>query len=417
VSLDLVIDNARVPGQAGLVSIGIEAGQIVALGPAIVADAPREDAGGRLVCGGLIDCHIHLDKADILAAAAGAEHSLEQAVEATARLKAGFTAEDVYERAKGVVEQAITHGTTAMRSFVEIDPRAGLRSFEALKAIRSDFAWAMDIEICAFAQEGLTNELETESLLASALADGADLVGGCTYTDSDPVRHVARIFDLAEHFDVDADFHVDFDLDPIGSLLPEIIDETKRRGWQGRVVCGHATKLSALPAAQVAAIGKRLADAGIGIVALPATDLFLLGRSTNILIPRGVAPLQQLIGAGATAAVATNNVLNPFTPYGDANLIRMANLFANVAQLASDAEMDLAFDLITAGPARLMQRAWGLAVGSPADFTLIDALDPADAMRRVASVLAAWKAGHKTFERPPASILRPQAEAVVSSFR
>jgi len=94
--------------------------------------------------------------------------------------KAAFTVEDVYRRAAGVVRLAIGHRTTALRSFVEVDPRVGLRSFEAIKAIKADFAHAIDIEICAFAQEGLTNEPETEALLVKALGNGADLVGGCS---------------------------------------------------------------------------------------------------------------------------------------------------------------------------------------------------------------------------------------------
>lgn len=404
-SLDKIISRARVPGHAGLVDIGIAEGRVADIAPVIVSDALRDDVGGRLICGGLVECHIHLDKADILASASGAGDSLEQAVQATARLKAAFTVEDVYVRARGVVEQAIVHGTTAMRTFVEIDPRAGLRSFEALKAIRADFAYAIDIEICAFAQEGLTNEPETEALLAAALAEGADLVGGCTYTDSDPAGHVVRIFDLADRFGVAVDFHVDFDLDPEGSMLPAIIAETDRRSFQGRVACGHATKLSAWPASRVAAIGRQLADAGVGIVALPATDLFLLGRGAENLIPRGVAPLGHLARAGVTTAVATNNVRNPFTPFGDANLIRMANLFANLAHFSSNAEMDAAFEAITVGPAKLMQRSYGIAVGSPADLVLLDATNPADAVRRIAPSLGGWKSGRRSFVRDPARLL------------
>ena len=229
-------------------------------------------------------------------------------------------------------------------------------------------------------------------------------MGGCTYTDPAPLAHVARIFDLAERFGVAADFHVDFDLDPAGSMLPAIIAETRRRGLEGRVACGHATKLSAWPAADVDAIGDRLAEAGIAIVALPATDLFLLGRSVETLVPRGVAPLQRLARAGVTTAVASNNVLNPFTPYGDANLMRMANLFANVAHLSSDADLGFAFDLVSSGAAAAIGRGYGLSIGDPADLVLLDAIDPAGAVRRIAPALGAWKAGRRTFVHEPARL-------------
>lgn len=403
--LDLVIANARLPGQPLPHDIGIADGRIVAMAPAIAADAPRHDAAGGLAVPGLVECHIHLDKAHILDRAELSLGTLAEAVAETARLKAGFTAEDVYARAALVVEQAIGHGTMAMRTFVEIDPRAGLRSFEAIKAIRRDYAHAIDIEICAFAQEGLTNEPQTEALLAAALADGADLVGGCSYTVPAPAEHIARIFDLAERFAVAADFHVDFDLDPTGADLPTIIAETERRGWQGRVACGHATKLAAMSGAEVTAQARRLAAAQIGIVALPATDLFLLGRDAVRLVPRGVAPLMALAAAGVVTAVASNNILNPFTPFGDASLLRQANLFANVAQLSRDADLEQAFAAIGAGPARLLNRPYGLAIGARADLVLLDATGPADAVRRCAPVLAGWKNGRQSFARPPVRLL------------
>jgi cytosine/creatinine deaminase len=401
---DLVISGARLAGHAMPMDIAIGAGRVLDIAPRIASEAPRHDAAGRLLASGLVECHIHLDKADILDRCTLNQGTLAEAVAETARLKAAFTESDVYARAAGVVEQAISHGTMAMRTFVEIDPRAGLRSFKAIKAIRRDYAHAIDIEICAFAQEGLTNEPETESLLAAALADGADLVGGCSYTDPDPREHIRRILALAERFGVAADFHVDFDLNPVGSDLPTIIAETERLGWQGRVACGHATKLSAMPSHKVAVIADRLAAAGIGIVALPSTDLFLLGRDAEMLLPRGVAPLLQLASAGVVTAVASNNILNPFTPFGDANLLRQANLFANVAHL-SRSDVELAFDAIGANAARLLGRRHGIAVGAQADLVLIDALGPADAVRRSAPVLAGWKAGRQTFTRPPVKLL------------
>ena len=394
---EFVIANARLVGHAVPMDVAIAGGRIVGIATAIAAKAPRHEAGGRLLVPGLVECHIHLDKAGILHRSSIEEGSLREAMAETARLKAAFTVDDVYARAAQVVELAIGHGTMAMRSYVEIDPRAGLRSFEAIKAIRADYAHAIDIEICAFAQEGLTNEPATEALLETALREGADLVGGCSYTDPDPVGHIARIFDLAERHGVAADFHVDFDLVPGGSDLPSIIAEIERRHWQGPVACGHATKLATWPKPQLDSMARRLADSGIGIVALPATDLFLLGRDAETLVPRGIAPLLALARHDVVTAVASNNVLNPFTPYGDANLVRMANLFANSAQLARDDELALAFDMIGARPARLLGRRHALAVGERADLVLFEATSAADIVRRCAPALAGWKAGRPSF--------------------
>lgn len=403
--LDLVIANARLDGHASLMDVGIAGGRIAAIEPGIAADAPREDAGGRLLTRGLVDCHIHLDKAELLDRFTIVEGTLGEAVRETARLKAGFTVEDVHARASRVVERAILNGTMMLRTFVEVDPRAGLRSFEAIKAVRAEYAAFIDIQICAFPQEGITNEPETEALLVAALEDGADLVGGCSYADPNPAEHIRRIFDLAQRFEVDADFHVDFDLKPEGSDLPAIIKETVRRGWQGRVACGHVTKLAAWPAEAVREMARRLADAGIAVVALPATDLFLLGRGAEMLEPRGVAPLAALAREGVLTAVASNNVCNLFTPYGDANPVRMANLFANVAHLASDAELAWAFAMISADAARAMGWENTLAVGAPADLLLFDAPDAGSVVRRLTPPLAGWRSGRQTFARPEPTIL------------
>jgi cytosine deaminase len=266
--LDLVISNVRIANREGCFDIGIRDGRIAAIEHALATDAPRQDMCGCLAFGGFVDSHIHLDKACILDRCLICEGTLEEAVRETAKAKAGFTTEDVYARAARVVENAILNGTTAMRTFVEVDPRAGFRSLDAIRQIRRTYAWAIDIQICAFAQEGLTNEPETTDMLDRALTDGADLIGGCPYTDPDPQAHITRIFDLAERHGVDVDFHLDFDLNPSGSAIPAVVAETKRRGYGGRVSIGHATKLSAMSTQAADELAARLADAGIAVTGI-----------------------------------------------------------------------------------------------------------------------------------------------------
>lgn len=402
---DFVLRQSRLVDHPDLVDIGVSGGRIAVIAPNLPDGPPSRSAKGRLVCGGFVESHIHLDKACILDRCAICDGTLREAVTLTARAKAGFTQEDVYSRASRVVEQAIIHGTTRLRTFVEVDPRAQLRSFEAILQIKRDYAFAIDIDICAFAQEGLTQEMETHRLLETALRNGADLVGGCPYQDPKPDQHIRLILDLAERFGVFADFHIDFDLEPTGSDMPALIHETRERGLEGRVAIGHATKMSAMSTDAVERFGRQLSDAGIALTVLPATDLFLMGRDADRLVPRGVTRADRLGTLGVTTAIATNNVLNPFTPYGDASLIRMANLFANVAQLATNEELTDVFAMVTTSPARILGRDARVAIGASADLVLIDALDPASAVREIAQPLAGWKRGVQTFERPTPVIL------------
>jgi cytosine deaminase len=405
--LDLVLANVRIADRSHPVDIGIYDGKVAAIERYILHDAPRHDMCGRFAFGGFVDSHIHLDKACILDRCMICEGTLEEAVRETAKAKSGFTVEDVYARAARVVEKAVVNGTTAMRTFVEIDPRAGFRSFEAILQIKRDYVWAIDIQICAFAQEGLANEPETADMLEEALRSGADLIGGCPYTDPDPQGHIRTIFGLAERNGVDVDFHLDFDLNPDNSAIPAVIAETRRRGYGGRVSLGHVTKLSAMPRAVVDMIADELAAAGIAVTVLPATDMFLLGRDRDNLVPRGIAPAMLLAKKGVTVTAATNNVLNPFTPYGDASLGRMANLFANAAQLSRDEDMASVFDMVTCNAARLMRRDHTLCLGGPADIVVLDAGDPRSAIREICLPVAGWKNGKQTFSRPSPSLFRP----------
>ncbi|MFG3757260.1 amidohydrolase family protein, partial [Klebsiella pneumoniae] len=117
----------------------------------------------------------------------------------------------------------------------------------------------------------------------------------------------------------------------------------------------------------LAAVAARLANAGVALTALPATDLFLMGAGRSHSVPRGVAPLHRLAEAGVTCSLATNNVLNPFTPFGDCSLLRMANLYANVLQIGSPAGLTACFDMVTRAPARLMRLdGYDIAIGAPA---------------------------------------------------
>jgi cytosine/creatinine deaminase len=407
--LDLVLRQGRLAGSdESPVDIGVADGRIVDIAPHIVADAPEQQLDGRLVIPGFVETHIHLDKSCILERCNCERGTLEEAIEAVAAAKRSFTEADIHARAQRTLEKAIIQGTTRMRTHVEADPRVGLNGFHALRTLKRDYAWALDLQICVFPQEGLTNDPGTEELLVEACEQGADVIGGCPYTDTDPAAQTTRIFDIARRFDLDVDFHLDFDLDPSWMHLDEVCRQTDAHRWGGRVAVGHVTKLSTVDRARLSEIGTRLANAGVAVTVLPATDLFLMGREHHHQVPRGVAPAHRLLAHGVTCSLATNNVLNPFTPFGDCSLIRIANLYANIAQLGRSADMRACFDMITTLPARLMNAArYGIAVGHTADLVVIDSRDPAMAVAELAQPLFGYKHGRRTFTHAAATLHKP----------
>jgi cytosine deaminase len=408
-ALDLIIRRARLVENAEpLVDIGIAGGRIVEIAPAIAGDAPSEDIDGRLVIPGFVETHIHLDKSCILDRCQSTKGTLAEAIAAVAEAKRGFTVENIYARAQRTLEKAIVNGTTRMRTHVEIDPRVGHKGFDAVRALKQDYAWAIDLQICAFPQEGLINDPGAEELLVAACEQGADLIGGCPYTDTDPDTHIARIFEIARRFDLDIDLHLDFDIDPSWMHLDEVCRQTEAHRWGGRVAIGHVTKLSAIDYRSLVNVGRRLANAGVAVTVLPATDLFLMGREHERHVPRGVAPVHRLLGHGVTCSLATNNVLNPFTPFGDCSLLRMANLYANVTHVGLLADLRVCFDMVTALPARLINATdYGIAVGHPADLVVLDSRDPAMAVAELSAPLFALKRGRRSFSRAAASLHRP----------
>ena len=408
--MDLILRNARLAHAPGTppVDIGVAAGRIVAIGPTLAAAAPDYDANGCLVCAGLIETHIHLDKSCIIDRCTPETGRSAEAVPRVAAVKHTFSIEDVYARASRTLEKCLKHGATRMRTHVELDAGVELRSFEALEQLSRDYAWAIDIELCVFPQEGLTNNPRADALLVEALKRGAQVIGAAPNYDPDHAGQIRRIFDLARAYDVDIDMHLDSGNTPDDMDIYQVCDLTRQYGLGGRVAIGHGSKYSTMKLDALAVLARRIADAGVAVTVLPATDLFMQGRDQTDNVRRGVADVNFLVEHGVNCSISTNNVLNPFTPMGDCSLIRMANLQANVCQIGQPERLRDCFSMLTDRSARLMNLTdYGIAVGNPADLVVIDATTPEQAVAEVCPPLAVFKRGRLTMTRARAELHRP----------
>jgi cytosine deaminase len=408
--MDLVIRNARLSDRTDSepLDIGIAGGRIVAIERGLQADAKIYDAGGKLACPGLIESHIHLDKSRIIDRCAPQARSKLSPVFGVTPVKPAMTVEDVYDRAKKTVEECIKHGTTRMRTQLEVDPGIGMRGFEGVSAVINEYKWAVDIEICVFPQEGLISYPGTEELVIEGLRRGAKLVGGAPRYDKDAHGQIRRIFEIAREYDVDIDMHLDVGNTPDDLNIHLVRDLTDKYKRGGRVVVGHMAKLSLMPPAEVAALAKNLADSGIGITVLPATDLFLMGRDRDHSVVRGVADANHLCDHGVNCSLSTNNVLNPATPYGDCSLLRVANLYANVLQIDRPSQIRACFDMLTERSAKLLNLTdYGFKVGNPGDVVIINAQTPEQAIAEISQPIAAFKNGRQTMEWALPALMRP----------
>ncbi len=408
---ELILRNVRIAGgppEAPPSDIGIEGGRIAAIGPKLDAAGEEIDAGGRLVSAGLIETHFHLDKSRILDRCTPSPNRGRDHMQRVSAVKPSFTVEDVYARAQATLEQCILNGTTYIRSHVEVDPNVGLRSFEALQQLAADYRWAIDLELCVFAQEGWTGVPEVDANLVEGLKRGAKVIGGAPAYDTDHAGQIARIFELAREFDADVDIHLDVGYTTDDMDIHLVCDLTEKFGWGGRVAIGHGTKYSCLPPEELRQLAERLAQVGVTVTVLPATDLFTQGRHLDHAVIRGVADANALVEHGVNCCLSTNNVLNPFTPFGDSSLVRIANLYANTVQRGANEELAECFEMLTARGARLIgQTDYGVAVGNPADLVIWDASSPAETIATIAPALYGFKRGKPTFTRSLPQLHRP----------
>ncbi len=408
--MDLIVRNARLSDRQDgePLDIGIDKGRIVAIEKNLAADGTVYDAEGSLACPGLIETHIHLDKSRIIDRCAPQERSKLSPVFGVTPIKPAMTVEDVHERAKKTLEECIKHGTTRMRTQLEVDPGIGMRGFEGVQSLIDEYKWAIDIEICVFPQEGLASYPGTEELVIEGLKRGAKLVGGAPRYDKDEHGQIRRIFELAREYDVDIDIHLDVGPTAKDMNIHLVRELTEKYKWGGRVTAGHMAKLSLMPPAEVAALAKSLADTGVAITVLPTTDMFLMGRDRDHSVVRGVADANHLCEHGVNCSLSSNNILNPATPYGDCSLIRIANLYANVVQIDRPHQIRECFSMLTERSARLLNlKDYGFKVGNPGDVVIINAQTPEQAIAEIAQPLAAFKNGKQTMVWDPPKLLRP----------
>ena len=408
--MDLILRNALIAGdeRAPPVDIGIDGGRIVAIEVGLAAEGEAIDIEGRLVSPGFIETHIHLDKSCLLDRCKSVEGTLEEAISEVAKAKQSFQPDEVRERAVKTLEKSILQGTTHMRTHLEVDPVVGLRSLEGIQPLIDEYKWAIDLEICVFPQEGLLNNPGTDELMVEGLKRGCHVVGGAPYTDSDPPGQIDRLFEMAREFDVDVDMHLDFGNTPEGMTIEHVCNRTEEYGYGGRVTVGHMTQLSTMEVPELERITRRLADVGVAVTVLPSTDLYLMGRHQDHNVLRGVVPIHKMLRHGVNCNLSSNNVLNPFTPFGDCSLIRMANLYANICQVGQIDDTIECFDMVTRRSAELLNLDdYGIEVGKAADMVVIDNSDRQGAVAELSQSLMGIKRGHVTFRREPARLLRP----------
>lgn len=397
-----VTDAALADGRRG--DVAVEGERVVAVGP----DAGRGAesvvaAGGRLLVPAFIDTHVHLDKAYIRPQLREHDGTLAAAIAAIQERKRRYTVEDVADRATAVIESEVLHGTTRIRSHVDVDSIGGLVPLEGVREAARRCAGICEVRTITFPQEGLLRDPAARDLMVRAMEAGADVVGGMPHWERDAAaqrEHVRFCFELAERFDRSLDMHVDETDDGGVRTLEMVADEALRRGWRGRVTAGHVCALAAADEDYAARVIEKCARAGITVVSNPVTNLVIQGRGDRGLIRRGLTRVAELRAAGVNVCFGQDCVADGFYPFGRGDLLEVALISAHAAHLATRAELDFALDAVTANPAKAwgIQDEFGIRPGARADLVLLDAESWPEALRLQATRLAVWFRGRQVAE-------------------
>lgn len=370
---DILIRNARLSDDRPLEDIAINGKTIEKIGESIPGEAGRIiDAKGHVVIPGLIESHLHLDKALIADRKPNRSGTLAEAIQVTGELKPTFTSEDIEERATALLHMLAANGVTHVRTQSEFDPSGGFDGFKVIMGLKEKFKGIIDLQVVAFPQEGILKSQGTLEMMHEALQMGADVVGGIPYNDTDPIAHMDLVFDLAEQYNVPVDFHQDFKDDADGITIMQICEKTMARGFVGRVSVGHLTALAALPPEELAPIAKAMAEAQISVMSLPATDLHLGGRNDRYNVRRAITPVRSLRDAGVNVCISTNNVRNPFTPYGNGDTLLTVMLAVAGSHLGGADDLKTVLPMVTTNAAKALGlKDYGLKEGGAADLVLL----------------------------------------------
>jgi cytosine deaminase len=358
--------NARL-ADGRLVDIAFADGRITGIDAADGA-APasgQRDLAGQLVLPAFVDGHVHLDKS-LLGLPWQPHRPGGSVAERIAIEKALLSAlpVSVEERARTLIAQLSRHGTTRLRSHVDIDTDWGLSNLQAILRVREAVRDIMDIQIVAFPQNGILRDPGTAALLEAAVSQGADLIGGLDPAgiDGDIGGHLDVIFDIAERRGVGVDIHL-HDGGALGCFeLRAIAARSIAAGMQGRVAVSHAFALGDPDNADVGVTIDALSRAGIAIM-------------TNEPGPVPMPPVARLRAAGVTVFVGSDNIRDAWSPYGNGDLLERAMLVGYRQGMMSDTALCDAVSLVTEAPARVLgvDEDYGLHIGARADIVALQA--------------------------------------------
>jgi cytosine/creatinine deaminase len=340
-------------------------------------------------------------------------------------LKPTLTREAVVERALAYCDWAVARGLLAIRSHVDTsDPR--LLAVEALLDVKKRVAPYLDLQLVAFPQDGVLRSPDGVARLERALDMGVDVVGGIPHferTMADGAASVKLLCEIAARRGKLVDMHCDESDDPLSRHVETLAFETQRLGLHGRVTGSHLTSMHSMDNYYVSKLLPLMAEAQLHVVSNPLINITLQGRHDSYPKRRGMTRVPELLAHGVNVAFGQDCVMDPWYALGSGDMLEVASMGLHVAQMTSQAAMRQCFDAVTTSAARALQLPdYGLQIGCHADFVLLQARNPVEAIRLRATRLKVFRRGKLVAESPEATALlyldgRPDGTAFLSPAR
>jgi cytosine deaminase len=404
---DLLITNASLPDGRTGVDVLVANGRIVNVSPRINASAASTvDAQGNLLAPPFVDAHFHMDATLSYGLPRVNESgTLLEGIALWGELKPALTQEAIVERALRYCDWAVAKGLLAIRSHVDVcDPR--LLAVEALLHVKEKVKPYLDLQLVAFPQDGVLRTPGGVELLKKALAMGVDVVGGIPHferTMHEGTESVRLLCGIAADQGRLVDMHCDETDDPHSRHIETLAMETLRHGLSGRVNGSHLTSMHSMDNYYVSKLIPLMREAGVSAVANPLINITIQGRHDTYPKRRGMTRVPELMAAGITVAMGHDCVMDPWYGLGSGDMLEVASMGLHVAHMTSQAGIRACFDAVTVNAAKILHLdGYGIAPGNRADFVLLQARDPVEAIRLRATRLAVFRAG-KIVARTPAA--------------
>ncbi|MEO8751755.1 MAG: amidohydrolase family protein [Casimicrobiaceae bacterium] len=402
---DLLIRNATlVDGRTGI-DVLVADGRIAAVAPDIEATAPDTiDAAGQLLSPPFVDAHFHMDSTLTYGSPrVNQSGTLLEGIALWGELKPQLTQDAIVARALAYCDWAVARGLLAIRSHVDVcDPR--LLAVEALLQVREKVKPYLDLQLVAFPQDGVLRSPGALAQLERALKMGVDVVGGIPHferTMADGAESVRILCELAATEGRLVDMHCDETDDPLSRHIETLAFHAQRLGMQGRVTGSHLTSMHSMDNYYVSKLIPLIRESGVSAIANPLINITIQGRHDTYPKRRGMTRVPELIAAGIDVAFGHDCVMDPWYSLGSGDMLEVAAMGLHVAQMTSQAGMRACFDAVTTSAARILHLdGYGIAPGNRADFVLLQAADPVEAIRLRATRLKVFRAGRLIAETP-----------------